>query len=202
MPFTPLDNEHGAFGYAGGDSTGGVGVGVGYSPQGQEIHVYRNMSTVLPIRPGMPVTFSTLSTAGVGVVLSSVIGDKLFAGIALTSAGLNTDLTTVAGTTGLGAKGTDYCKVVTNGIFYGALLSSVAAAGDLVVNFNSTGTTASGTTYFGSLGVAPATAAGNYAVAGVCHTPATTGTTGYLTTVGPRGVVLIRPSLVASISTA
>lgn len=196
MPYTQLDNPQGAFGYQNTESTGSQPLGPSQNYPG-ETRVLRNASTVLPIQPGMPVVLSTGSSRGDLVQVGATADDVKFVGIAITSAGLNTTATTVAGTTGLGNPGTDWCEVLTHGVFHGALLSSAAVADDALSVSASTGTTASGTTGPGSLGVAATTGtAGHFGVAGIALTSGTTGTTGWLTTAGPRGVVFVRPSIV------
>lgn len=196
-PYTQLDNPQGAFGYQSAESTGSQPLGPSQNFPGEE-RVLRNASTVLTIQPGMPVVYSTGSSRADLVQVGATANDPKIAGIAITSAGLNTTATTVAGTTGLGDAGTDYCRVLTEGVFHGALLSSASVAGDAVGVVASTGTTASGTTGPGSLGTLPTTVgtAGYFGVAGIALSSGTTGTTGWLTTAGPRGVVLVQRSIV------
>lgn len=200
-----IDNPKGAFGYTGALTTGVHAEMQG--PYAARIAKFRNASTVSRIHPGCAVILSTLSSLGDQVTQTTVIGSPLFQGVAITSAGLNTDNTTVSTAIGLGGIGSDWCDVVVEGDVHGALLTSGTTPGDLLVVSNSTvgASTALGalvSTAGGYLGVAPATAAGNYAIAGIALTSGTTGTTGFLTTAGVRGIVRLKPSIVGSISTA
>lgn len=199
MPSYPqIDNPKGAFGYPGGGLTTASqadGQG-GYAPKTRTV---RNASTVQVVPIGASVVWSTLSSLTDEVAITTVIGSPLFAGVALTSAGLHTGRTTVTTAAGLGGIGTDYFTISQDDVFHGALLTSGTVAGDLVQTVAST---VGGSTGGGYLGPVAATAAGNYGVAGIAFTSGTTGTTGFLTTSGPRGIVLIRPSIVGSISTA
>lgn len=193
-----ISNPKGAFGYPGGELTtathaegqGGVG--------GAKIRAYRNASTAQVVPFGASVILSTLSSLGNEAAISTVIGSPLYLGVALTSAGLHTGRTTVATAAGLGGLGTDYFDVLEEGMFHGALLTSGTVPGDLIQLGGST----LGSTGGGVLAPVTATAAGNYSVAGIALTSGTTGTTGFLTTAGPRGIVRIQKSIVGSISTA
>lgn len=198
MPTPQIENPKGAFGYPGGTLTTASHPNI-QGPYGGMTRVFRNASTVAVIPRGAAVSWSTLSGLAGEVAVSTVIGDKSFCGIAVTSCGLNTDRTSVTTAAGLGALGTDYVTVQTEGPVYGALLTSGTVNGDLVQTVAST---VAGAPFGGYLGPVLATAAGNYTVAGQAFSSGTTGTTGFLTTVGPRGVVWLRPSVVGSISTA
>ncbi len=194
MASPTIDNPKGAFGYVGALTTGVHAAGQGvYGPKTEKV---RNSSTVSIIPRGAAVIFSTLSSLGNEVAITTVLGSALFRGVALTSAGLNTERTTVATAAGLGAFGTDWCEIAIEGPVHGAFLTSGTAPGDSIWVSNSTvagASTAGG--YLGST-VAMSSAAGRSVVAGIALTSGTTGTTGFLTTAGPRGIVWLRPSFV------
>lgn len=199
MPQPQLENPKGAFGHPGGTLTTGAQPSI-QGPYGGEVHVFRNASTVQVIPRGAAVAWTTLSTLFGEVNISTVIGNRLFCGVAISSCGLNTDRTTVATAAGLGAIGTDYVQVQMSGPVYGALVTTGTTQGDILWMGNST---VAGSTGGGYLEPVAAThAAGLYAVAGIAGSSATTGTTGFLTTTGPRAVVWLRPSVTGPISTA
>lgn len=194
MASPQVDNPKGAFGYPGALSTASHAIGQGvYGPKTEKV---RNASTVSIIPRGAAVVFSTLSSLGNEVACTTVIGSNLFRGIALTSAGLNTERTSVSTAVGLGGFGSDWLEIAVEGPVHGALLTSGTVAGDRVWVSNST--VAGATTNGGYLGstVALSSAAGQSAIAGIALTSGTTGTTGFLTTAGPRGIVWLRPSWV------
>lgn len=194
MASPQISNPLGAFGYTGALTTGTHADMQGvYALRTEKV---RNASTVFTIPRGASVIFSTLSSLGTEVTITTVLGSNLFRGIAITSAGLNTDRTTVTTAAGLGAIGTDWCEIGIEGPVHGALLTSGTAPGDRVWISNSTvagASTAGG--YLGST-TPMSSAAGNSVIAGIALTSGTTGTTGFLTTAGPRGIVWLRPSFV------
>lgn len=187
-----LDNPKGAFGYTGAHTTG-------VHADGQGVYAatllnLRNASTAQVIPQGAAVIYSTLSSLANEISITTVIGSPLTVGVALTSAGLNTERTTVSTAAGLGPQGSDWCQVVTGGLIHGALVTSGVTAGDRVWTGNSTVAGSTGGGYLTSTS-ALSTAAGFSGVAGIAFSSGTTGTTGFLTTVGPRAIVLIRPAL-------
>lgn len=190
-----IDNPKGAFGYPGGANTTAAQALMqgGYAVK---IETVRNASTVSVIPRGAAVAFSTLSSVATEVACTTVIGSPLFRGVALTSAGLNTERTSVTTAVGLGEQGSDWCDIAIEGPVHGALLSSGVTAGETVWIGSSTvaGATTNGG-YLTSTNVL-SSAAGRSAIAGIALTSATTGTTGFLTTTGPRGIVYLRPSFV------
>lgn len=193
MPNTPqLDNPKGAFGYTGSQTTGVHADGQGvYFPTLENV---RNASTVQVIPQGAAVIWSTLSSLGNEVAITTVISSPLFAGVALTSAGLNTERTSVTTAAGLGGQGSDWCQIVRGGLIHGALLTSGVTAGDRVWTASSTVAGSTGGGYLTSTN-ALTTAAGQVGIAGIALSSGTTGTTGFLTTAGPRGIVRIDRSI-------
>ena len=194
MPKPQIDNPLGAFGYPGGVLTTNAQPNI-TGPYPGDIHVYRNASTVSVIPRGAAVCFSTLGAFGTEVDMSTIIGNRLFAGIAISSAGLNTARTTVSTAAGLGGIGSDLVQVQVNGTVYGALLTSCVVPGDIVYPGSSTVAGASTNGGYLTSTNALSTAAGFSGLAGVALTSGTTGTTGFLTTAGPRGIVKLRPAL-------
>lgn len=195
MPVPQLQNPQGAFGYPGGFLTTGAQPNI-IGPYQGEVRVYRNASTVSVIPRGAAVNISTLSSMGGEVDMSTLIGNPLFVGIAITSAGLNTARTTVTTAAGLGAIGSDQCMVQITGVVYGALLTTGVVPGDRVWTASSTVAGASTNGGYLTSTNALSTAAGQSVIAGIALSSGTTGTTGYLTVTGPRGIVLLRPSFV------
>lgn len=179
MPHQQISNPRGAFDLPYGDGSDLRG--------SQTIEMFRNASSAVGIRPGDAVALSTAgSTDGKAVVPTTVSGDPLFVGVALTSAstGQSTRLTSLA-------PSSEWCQVVTHGpaVYNGILGESI---GDVVAVLQGT---AAGSSR-GHLGAAATTqgTAGFIRVAGVVITSATTGTTGFLNTTFPRGVVYLQPS--------
>lgn len=210
MPnYTQIDNPKGAFGYL---ST----VNTPLTPlHGQVTGLFRNMSTARGITAGAAVVFGTTSTLAGVADLSTVdegcyqpttefLGSPLFLGIALTSAAPRTTGTTVSGAN---APSSEYAMICLQGPVYGALLTTVATApvaGSVLAISNTTisgaGTGATAGFIGGILGVCDtvlitSAATNPVGVAGICLVPGTTGTTGFLTSVGNRGVVYVRPSI-------
>lgn len=193
MPWQQLDNPLGAFGYGGGAISTATMPPLGGDES--QVIVLRNASTVEVIPRGAAVIYSTLSSNMDWGTITTVAGSPLFAGVALTSAGLNTQLTTVTTAAGLGGIGTDFFQVQVRGRFFGALLTTGTVAGDMVGTVNSTVAGSTGGGYLGTI-VSTQTAGNFFGVAGVAFTSGTTGTSGYLTATGPRGAVLLRPSII------
>lgn len=189
MPWQQLDNPLGAFGYGGGS------LSTATTPQlgGDEaaVIVLRNASTVQVIPRGAAVIYSTLSSNMDQATITTVAGSPLFAGVALTSAGLNTQNT---GSTLAGPAGSDFFQVMTRGRFFGALLTSGTVPGDPIGTVNSTVAGSTGGGYLGTI-ASTQTAGSFFGLAGVAFTSGTTGTSGYLTATGPRGAVLLRVSI-------
>lgn len=196
MPSPQLDNPKGAFGYPGAQSTATQADMQGvYAPKTEFV---RNASTVSVIPQGAAVIFSTLSSLTNEVTMTTVIGSPLFRGVALTSAGLNTERTTVTTAAGLGGVGTDWLTIAVEGPVHGALLTSGVVAGDRVWVASSTvaGASTNGGYLTSTNVLSTAAGTGVSVIAGIAFTSGTTGTTGFLTTSGPRGVVYLRPSFV------
>lgn len=209
MPnYTQIDNPKGAFGYL-------TTLNTPLTPlHGQVTMVFRNMSTAFGIPAGAVVqgAFTTSTAAGVndlstvdeGCYVSTVIGNPHSIGVALTSAAPRTTGTTVSGAN---APSSEYCVVCVQGPVYGALLSTVATApiaGSYLIAGNAT--LSGGSTLVGAAGgtlvacdtvsIAGTSLGRNIGIVGRCLVPGTTGTTGFLTTVGNRGVIWVSPSLV------
>lgn len=188
MPYQQLDNPQGAFGYGGGSKSTAT-----QSIQSDEarVIVLRNASTVEVIPKGAAIVYSTLSSNADWGTITTVAGSPFFAGIALTSAGLNTDNTA---STLAGQIGSDYFQVATGGRIFGALLTSGTVPGDVVGTVNSTVAGSTGGGYLGTL-ASTQTAGSFFGIAGFAFTSGTTGTSGFLTATGPRGIVMLRPNL-------
>lgn len=180
MPRQQIGNPRSAFNYDyGKDGLRGE----------QVLESFRNGSSAVAIRPGDAVCRSTAaSTDGKAVVVSTVDGNPLFVGVALTSAstGQSTQLSSNTPTS-------VWCQVVVQGpaIYNGILGETI---GDVVAVLQ--GTVAGSSR--GHLGAAATTqgTAGYIRVAGTVLTSATTGTTGFLSTSIPKGVVDLQPSFV------
>lgn len=181
MPFQNIENPKSAF----GDEIDHLGIvrGIG------ETFAAHNMSSVETIPAGAAVIWSTNSTDGTGVTITTAAGSPLFAGIALTSAttGQSTDLTSNA------AQAT-WCVVLRRGRAAGVLLTTGTVPGDFVGTVNSTVAGSTGGGYLGTI-ASTQTAGSFFGVAGLALTSGTTGTAGYLTATGPRGFVVLEPNI-------
>ena len=179
--FKQITNAQGAFGY---------GEQADNDPRGPVItRRVHNMSSVNPIRAGNAVVFSTLSTDGTGVVVSTVINSYLFAGVAITPAGLGqtTHLTSRAPSSA-------FCDIVISGPVY-AHLDTAVVNGDIVSIGNTT--LAGGTSNGGQLDTfTVSTVAGTQAIAGIAHTSGSTLAPDGVTTQNPRGYVTIMRSFI------
>lgn len=176
--YSQIANPQGAFGY-------------NYGPEDlrnhQTIERFRNGSSAIGIRAGDAVSFSTAgSTDGKSVIVTTIAGNPLFVGVALTSAstGQTTHLTSLA-------PSSVWCEVVVKGpaIYNGILGEGI---GDVIGCLQGT-VAGSSRGHLGALAGTVATA-GFARVAGVVITSATTGTTGFLSTSIPKGVAYIDPS--------
>ena len=181
MPDKAIINPGGAFGYTPFEDGRGE----------QIVGVYRNMSSANPIRPGNAVIWSSASTDGTGVVVSTVAGSVRFCGVAITSAstGQSTMLTS-------NAPAEVWCQVVQKGKVW-AHLDTAVVNGDIV--WVGATTAASGTSNGGQLAVASATnavASGFLAVAGFAHTSGSTLAPDGVTTQNPRGLVTLQPAII------
>ncbi len=154
------------------------------------VELYRNMSSTEVISAGMAVIYSTLSTDGLGVAITTLIGSPLFAGVALGSA-----TTDAPATLSSAAPPGAWVRVQRWGTISGALLVAGTSAGDIVGTANST---VAGSTGGGYLGTLPSTnAAGSFfGIAGIAFTSGTTGTVPPLTATGPRGTVRLQPCII------
>lgn len=181
-PFQQIENPKSAF----GDEIDHVGLLRGV-PETCEVH---NMSSVQVIPLGAAVVWSTNSTDGTGVTITTVAGSPLFAGVAITSAstGQSTDLTSLAAQAA-------WCTIVVKGNVPGALLTSGTAPGDFLGTVNSTVAGSTGGGYLGPI-VSTQVAGAFFGVAGIAFTSGTTGTTPYLTATGPRGFVKLNPQVI------
>lgn len=179
--FKQITNAQGAFGYgeqADGDARGPVTV--------RRVH---NMSSANPIRVGNAVVFSTLSTDGTGVVVSTVVNSALFAGVAITSCGVgqSTHLTSRAPSTA-------FCNIVIAGPVY-ANLDTAVVNGDLIAVGNTTA--ASGTSNGGQLMTyVRSTVAGTQCIAGIAHSSGSTLAPDGVTTQNPKGYVTLMRSFI------
>lgn len=179
--FKQIVNAQGAFGY---------GEQADNDPRGPVVtRRVHNMSSVNPIRVGNAVVFSTLSTDGTGVIVTTVVNSVNFAGVAISAAGLGqtTHLTSRAPSSA-------FCDIVVQGPVY-AHLDTAVVNGDLVSVGNTTA--AAGTSNGGQL--APfvrSTVAGTQAIAGIAHTSGSTLAPDGVTTQNPRGYVTIWRSLI------
>lgn len=152
----------------------------------QRVH---NVSSANPIQPGMAVIWSTNSTDGTGVVITTVAGSPLIAGVALTSmtTGQSTDLSSNA------AAGT-WGTICVGGLVPGVWVTTVAVPGDQLGTVATTASTIAPNGGF--LGpIASTQVAGSFfGVAGIAFTSGTTATiTG---TTMPLGTVLLRPQVI------
>jgi hypothetical protein len=179
-----LSNPFGALGYGSSD---------GFLPGGEaNVRTFRNSSTAQVIPRGAAVVWSTLGVQAQQVTITTVIGSPLFCGIAITSASLNTENTTVSSNNR--GPGSDICQVVVDGPVFGALVTSGTVPGDVLWTVNST---VAGSTGGGYLGPAASSiaAVAFVGVAGIAFSSGTTGTTGFLGTVGPRALVQVQKSI-------
>lgn len=180
--FKQITNAGGAFGYGEQSDRDARGP--------QVIRRFHNMSSVNAIQKGSAVIFSSLSTDGTGVVVTTVAGSPRFAGVALTSAttGQSTHLTSLA-------PAAAWCSVVVEGPVY-AMLDTVTVNGDIIGITNTTA--ASGAANGGLLGPIVSTqVAGNFfGIAGFAHTSGSTLAPDGVTTQIPRGYVTLRPCII------
>lgn len=179
--FKQITNAQGAFGYgeqADNDPRGPV--------VARRVH---NMSSVNPIRVGNAVAFSTNSTDGTGVVVTTVLASALFAGVAITAAaaGQSTHLTSRA-------PSSCFCDIVISGPVY-ANLDTAVVNGDIVALGNTTA--AGGTSNGGQLDTfVVSTVAGTFAIAGIAHTSGSTLAPDGVTTQNPKGYVTLMRSFI------
>jgi hypothetical protein len=180
MPDKAIINPGGAFGYTPFEDARGE----------QQIGVFRNMSSANPIRVGNAVAYSSASTDGTGVVVTTVLGSARFCGVAVTSAstGQTTQLSSLA-------PAEVWCQVVTKGKVW-AHLDTAVVNGDIIGVSNTTA--AAGTSNGGQLGVSQTTVgtAGFFRIAGYAHTSGSTLAPDGVTTQNPRGLVTLEPSIV------
>lgn len=183
MPFKNIDNPKGAFGYNPNAPSADAG-------DPAVVALYRNMSSTEVIAAGMAVIFSTLSTDGLGVTITTVAGSPFFAGVALGAA--TTDApTSLSSAAPAGA----WVRVQRSGLISGALLTSGTVAGDMVGTVNSTVAGSTGGGYLGTI-ASTQTAGSFFGVAGMAFTSGTTGTTPPFTATGPRGTVRLNPQVI------
>lgn len=180
MAESQIVNSKKAFGYEPGE---------GANQQHNEIsvQVFRNMSTVV-IPAFSPVCLSSLAPDGTGVVASTVIGSAKFVGVAQEA--MSSVASTAITATSLAAQGT-WGRVCVYGPTIAAV-STGAAIGDVLTNGNST--LGGGNALQTYTTLVPAVAGALSGAAGFALTSATTGTTGFLSTVQPRAMVYLRPS--------
>lgn len=204
MPQPQIENAQGAFGYLTTANTPPAG-----TLHGQVQRRFRNLSTARGIAKGAGVIFgfttstasgvATLSTVDEGVFCTTVIGHRLFAGVALTSCAA----ATTGAPLGAPAPSSEYVTIVTQGPVWALLDTGNTApiAGSPLTLSNTTvsGGSTLGVGIGGVIGtmdtvLVTSAAAAVLGVAGFCIVPGTTGTTGQLTTVGNRGLMWVQPS--------
>lgn len=206
MPEAQIDNPQGAFGYL-------TTVNTPPSPlHNPVVRRFRNLSTATGIPKGAVVVggwststaagVATLSTVDEGCYVTTVVADPKTLGVTITSCAARS----TGSTLGAPAPSSEYVNVVTYGPVYGALLTTIATApvaGDVLVTGSATlsGGSTAGFAFGGTLMAASSAALGAstvqfaIGVLGYCITPGTTGTTGFLTTIGNRGAVWVNPSV-------
>lgn len=137
----------------------------------------RNISTAFSIPVGAVVHYSTLTTDGTGVTKSTVIGNPLTAGVALTSA--TTARAGGAEASSLAPAGS-WLEIVTGGIA-DVIVTTASSPGEMIWSGNSTafaGTTAGVAQTVSTVG---STAAGVYTILGrLVRASSDTATTGQL----------------------
>lgn len=205
MPEAQLTNPQGAFGYLNTSSTPPAG-----TLHSQKIARFRNLSTARGIAVGAGVVFgftsstasgvATLSTVDEGVFCTTVIGHRLFAGVAITSAAARTTGSTLGGP----APSSEYCNIVMEGPVWALLdtgnTAPVAGAPLILSNTTVSGGSTVGVGIGGVIGTCDTvlvTSAANavLGIVGACIVPGTTGTTGQLTTIGNRGLIWVSRSM-------
>lgn len=172
MPWQQITNPRGAFGYTTADLNRG----------NLEYEWFVNVSSGSAIAVGNAVVFSTNSSQGKGVAVTSGAGAVKFCGIALTScaAGQSTNLSSNAPTSQL-------VLVALRGGPVMARLDTATVNGDLV-GYSSIA---------GQLGpYVASTVAGTQSIAGMAHTSGSTVDEAG-TTQASRGLVTLRPSFVS-----
>ena len=182
-PFKNIDDPKGAFGYD-PDHLGAEG----RNPQ--VVGYFHNVSSTETITAGAAVILSSLSTDGTGVTITTLIASPLFIGVALTSmtTGQSTDASSNAAPASWG-------RVQIAGPCPGALLTAATTPGDQIGTVNSTVAGSTGGGYLGVINTTAVAVSSFGGLAGIAITSGTTGASGFLTTVGPRGIVYIRPSV-------
>jgi hypothetical protein len=183
MPFRQIDNPKFAFGYNPNSPSAEAG-------DPAVVALYRNMSSTEVISAGQAVIFSTLSTDGLGVTITTIAGSPMFAGVALGS-GTTDSPPTLTSQAAPGA----WVRVQTRGVLSGALLTSGTVAGDFVGTVNSTVAGSTGGGYLGTI-ASTQVAGAFYGVAGIAFSSGTTGTTPPFTATGPRGTVRLVPCVI------
>jgi hypothetical protein len=179
-----IPNPKGAFGYS---QTDGLN-----QTRGLTKYAYvHNMSTVAIPRYSA-VCLSSLSQDGTGVIASTVIGSRLFLGVlqwGQTASDMSSQASTATTASSAVAPG-EWGVVAVEGPCIAAITTG-AAPGDVLTNGNST--VGGGNALQPHSTAVPGTAGAIGSAAGWCLSTATTGTTGFLSTTQPRGVVYLRP---------